>query len=132
MGRQASDDACGYYSHVIAETEGQDELEWPYDTVALQKPESVGLLLAKADSREIVIRGSMLARDAIAASFGPHGSSVAISQAFGNTRHSQRGVQIAQGVKSANPLEEKGIEVIRVAASAVSELAGDFTKLVCY
>jgi len=63
--------------------------------------------------------------------FGPYGASVAISQIFGNTKHSKRGAQIAKGIKSANPLEEKGIEEIRIAASMVYDAAGDFTKLAC-
>ena len=89
-----------------------------------------GMLVASADSRKIVIRGAEFVRDAIAGAFGPQGASVAISQAFGGTIQLQRGAQIACGIKSSNPLEEKGIEQIRAAASAVYDSAGDCTKLV--
>jgi chaperonin GroEL len=115
---------------VLVESLSEAELEWPYDTGILKEPVSAGVLIASADGRKIVIRGARLVRDAIASAFGPRGASVAISQAFGPTKQSQRGAQIAQGIKSSNPLEEKGIEQIRAAASAVYDSAGDCSKLV--
>jgi chaperonin GroEL len=115
---------------VLAETPGEDELEWPYDTRELEKEKSVGVLIASADFRRVVIQGANRVRDAIASAFGPHGAAVAISQAFGGTIESHRGAQIARGIKSSNPLEEKGIEQIRNAASSVYDTVGDFTKLV--
>ena len=114
---------------VLAETLGEDELKWPYDTSTLQEPAAGGVLLASADSRKIVIRGAELVRNAIASAFGPDGVSVAISQTFGSTVQLQRGSQIARGIKSSNLLEEKGIEQIRGATSAVYDSAGDCTKL---
>jgi hypothetical protein len=116
---------------VLAEDFSEDELEWPYDTDVLKEPASVEILIAPADSRKIVIRGAKLARDAIASAFGPYGASVAISQLFGGTKHSKRGAQIAKDIKSANPLEEKGIDEIRTAASTVYDSTGDFSKLAC-
>jgi chaperonin GroEL len=115
---------------VLAEATNEDELDWPYNTSILREPQLAGVLIASADSRKIVIRGATLVRDAIASAFGPHGTAVAISQAFGGTKQSQRGAQIAQGIKSSNPLEEKGIEQIRSAASSVYDSAGDGSKLV--
>jgi chaperonin GroEL len=115
---------------VLTETKSEDEFEWPYDTTVLREPALSGVLIASAESRKIVIRGAKLVSDAIASAYGPRGASVAISQAFGATRQAQRGALIAQGVKSSNPLEEKGIEQIRLAASAVYESEGDCSKLV--
>lgn len=115
---------------VLAEVPIEDELKWPYDTGTLKEPASVGVLIATADSRRIVIRGAKLVRDAIGSAFGPRGATVALSQAFGDTKQSQRGSQIAQGIKSSNPLEEKGIEQIRGATFAVYDSAGDCSKLV--
>jgi chaperonin GroEL len=123
-------DLTNTFRAVLAETLSEDELEWPYDTAVLKEPASAGLLIASADSRKIVIRGAKLARDAIASAFGPRGASVAISQVYGGTRQAQRGSQIAQGIKSSNPLEEKGIEQIRGAASALYDSAGDCSKVV--
>lgn len=114
---------------VIADGTSGDEFDWPYDTNLLKEPSSAGVLMASGDSRKIVVRGAKLVRDAIAGAFGPHGASVAISQTFGASRRSQRGAQIARGVKSLNPLEEKGIEQIRGAAYAVYDSAGDGSKL---
>jgi len=98
----------------------------------LKEPGSVGILIASGDSRKIVIRGAQQVRDAIASAFGPHGSSVAISQAFGGTRHSQRGAQIAQGVKSANPLEEKGIEELELHLPPFTIQSAIFQNLFAY
>jgi chaperonin GroEL len=115
---------------ILAETPDEDELEWPYDTGRLSEPASAGVLVATADFRKVVIQGAMLVRDAIASAFGPRGAAVAISQPFGSTRNLQRGVQIAHGIKSSSPLEEKGIEQIRIAASTIDDMVGDSTKLV--
>jgi chaperonin GroEL len=114
---------------VLAEVASEDQLKWPYDTSVFKEPVS-GSLLASADSRGIVIQGANIVRAAIASAFGPHGTSVAISQTFGATAQLNRGVQIARGIKSLNPLEEKGIEQVRDAAASVFNAAGDCTKLV--
>lgn len=124
------DDLVSTIRAVLAEVTGEDQLKWPYDTSALREPVSGGTLIASADSRGIVIRGANIVRSAVASAFGPYGTSVAISQTFGGTAELYRGVQIARGIKSLNPLEEKGIEKIRDAASTVYDGAGDCSKLV--
>jgi len=124
------DDLASTIRTALSETTSENGLDWPYDTTALKDPAPGGILVASADSRRIVIRGAKLVRDAIAHAFGPRGTSVAISRTFGGTMRSQRGAQIASGIKSSNPLEEKGIEQIRAAASSVYEGAGDSSKLV--
>lgn len=115
----------------LADTSSDNGLSWPYDTTALNQPLSSGLLVASADSRKIVIRGAELVRHAVAETFGPRGEAISMSQAFGGTVQVKRGSRIAQILKSSNPLEERGIEQIRGAASSVYSLAGDGTKLVC-
>ncbi len=124
------DDLVATMRAVLAETAEEDHLKWPYDTSALKEPALGGTLLASTDSRGIVIRGANLVRAAIASAFGPHGTSVAISQTFAGTAELYRGALIARGIKSLNPLEEKGIEKIRDAASTVYDGAGDCSKLV--
>ncbi len=114
---------------VLAEDSHEDELKWPYDTGALKDPLFSGIPLASADSRKVVIRGANLVRQAIASAYGPHGTSMAISPPFGGTVQAQRGAQIARGIKSLNPLEDRGVEQIRGAASAVYDSVGDFSKL---
>jgi chaperonin GroEL len=115
---------------VLAETTTENGLVWPYDTSVLKDPIPSGVLLAGADSRKIVIRGAKLVRDAIGQAFGPRGSSVSISQAFGGTVQVHRGVQIARAIKSSNPLEDKGIQQVTDAASSTYKTAGDSSKLV--
>ncbi len=124
------DDLTKSLRFVLGETATEDQLKWPYDTTALREPAASGTLIASADSRGIVIRGANLVRSAIASAFGPYGTSVAISQAFGGTAELYRGAQIARAIKSLNPLEEKGVEKIRDAASTVYDGAGDCSKLV--
>ncbi len=106
------------------------ELSWPYDTTVLGEGVGATALIASGDARKVVIRGAMIARDAIGKAYGPHGEQVAISTSFGGTRSYQRGAQIIQGIKSNNPLEERGIEEVRRACADVSNSAGDCTKLV--
>jgi len=115
---------------VVEDTSNADELDWPYDTNTLKESHSGSALIATGDSRKIVIRGAQIVRNAIANAFGPLGERVGVAGAGGGTISVQRGADIAQGIKSANPLEEKGMEEIRRAASSVFGLAGDGTKLV--
>jgi chaperonin GroEL len=115
---------------VLAEGANEDELRWPYETSVLGEASTGGVALASADSRKIVIRGANLVRNAIASTFGPRGTSVAVSRAFASTAQTQRGVEIARSLKSLNPLEEKGMEQVRAAASSMYDAAGDGTKLV--
>src|SRR5216683_3156944 len=114
---------------VIADTTNADELDWPYNTNTFREPPSGNVLIASGDSRKTVIRGAQIVRNAIARAFGPLGEHVGVSGGAGGTIPVQRGAQIAQGIKSAHPLEEKGIEEIRRAASSVFGSVGDGTKL---
>jgi len=124
------DDLANTIRVALSEGANEDELTWPYDTSIVKEPMPGGVLVAAAaDSRKIVIRGAKLVRDAIAHAFGPRGVSVAVSQTFGGTVQLLRGALIASGIKSSNPLEEKGIEQIRAAASATYDAVGDCSKL---
>jgi chaperonin GroEL len=114
---------------VTRDTTNADELDWPYDTNRLSESSSGSVLMASGDSRRVVIRGAQVVRDAVASTFGPLGQRVAVTGAGGGSVPVQRGIQIVQSIKSANPLEEKGIEEIRSAASHVFNSAGDGTKL---
>ena len=114
---------------VIADTTDADELDWPYNTNILRESASGSALIASGDSRKVVVRGARIVRDALATAFGPHGEGVAVSRPFGGTIPVRRGAQIVQGIKSANPLEEKGIEEIRIVASSVDTAVGDGSKV---
>jgi hypothetical protein len=114
---------------VITDKTDADELNWPYNTNTFKEPLSGSVLIAAGDSRQTVIRGAQIVRDAVARAFGPLGERVGVSRGMGGTFPIHRGSQIAQGIKSAHPLEEKGIEEIRRAASKLFDSAGDGTKL---
>jgi len=123
------DDLVSTMQVVLAETNREDHLKWPYDTQAFKESAFGGALLASADSRVIVIRGANLVRNAVASAFGPKGSSVSLSRTFSGSMQVDRGSQIAAGIKSLNPLEQLGIDEIRIAASTVYDNAGDCSKL---
>jgi chaperonin GroEL len=114
---------------VAGDTTSADELEWPYNTNFFKEPASGNALIASGDSRKAVIKGAQIVRKAIGSAFGPNGERVAVRASSGGTIPLQRGARIAQGIKSANPLEEKGIEEIRGAASSVFNSVGDHSKL---
>jgi hypothetical protein len=80
------------------------ELPWPYDTYELRDPRSAVTLITSGDSHQIVIAGAKLVGEAVAPSFGPHGVYVASASKFGAAQPRYRGSQIAQTVRSANPL----------------------------
>ena len=114
---------------VMMDTMNADELDWPYDTNTFGEPEAGSALIASGDSRKDVIRGARIVRDAIGNAFGPQGEGFAVSKQFGRAIPVRRGSQIVQGIKSANPLEEKGIEEIRNVAISIHNSVGDGSKL---
>ena len=113
---------------VIADTSNADELDWPYNTEAIKESLSGSVLIASGDARKAVIRGTQIVCTSIAEAFGPLGQRVAAALPFGGTIPVHRGARIAQSIKSANPLEEKGIEEIRRATADISNRTGDGTK----
>ena len=113
---------------VIADTTSADELDWPYDTNSFRESSGGSALIASGDARKTVIRGAQIVSNAIARAFGPLGERVGVPGP-GGTTPVERGAQIAQGIKSAHPLEQKGIEEIRRVANTVYGSAGDGTKL---
>jgi chaperonin GroEL len=123
------DDLVATMEAVLAETSYEDHLKWPYNTEALKESALGGALLASADSRVVVIRGANLVRSAVGSAFGPRGSSVSLSRTFGAAMQVDRGAHIAAGVKSLNPLEQMGIDEVRIATTDVYEAAGDCSKL---
>jgi chaperonin GroEL len=123
-------DLTGTIQAVMADTTSTDELDWPYNTNNFKDSPSGNVLIASgSDSRKTVIRGAQIVRDSIASAFGPLGELVGVAGGVGVTTPFRRGAQIAQSIKSAHPLEEKGIEEIRRATSTVFTSAGDGTKL---
>jgi chaperonin GroEL len=122
-------DLAGTIAAVMADTTNADELDWPYNTNMFEESPSGSVLIASGDARKTIIRGAEIVRNAIAGAFGPLGARVSVAGMVGSTIPVHRGNRIAQGIKSADPLEEKGIEEIRRVTSSVFGLCGDGTKL---
>lgn len=128
-GEKLRSDLSNTIQVVMGDATSSDELGWPYDTSLLKDSNSGSALIATGDSRKSVVRGAAIVRDTIASAFGPLGEGVAVSRPHERSIPSRRGVEIVQAIKSANPLEEKGIEELRGVASNMRGFTGDGTKL---
>lgn len=104
------------------------ELAWPYDTFALKAAPSTPLISSEPQNK-IVIQGASRVSDAVSASYGPLGTYTASSLQSGVAQPQFRGTEIARIQKSANLLEQRGIEQLRLVSSEVFANVGDGTKL---
>lgn len=106
-----------------------DELPWPYSPLAPAESASMGAILALSNPREVVIQGTKSVWKLIAKSLGPAGAYVSVKGGGQGEQVSQkRGLVISQGVQSTNPLEVRGIELIKLIADEVYKRVGDYTK----
>lgn len=107
----------------------EEELKWPYDTFNLHAERRTGPLVPAAESLAHVVKGTQIARHAVAPAFGPQGRLVSITLPFQGTQSSfRRGYKILEGVKSSDPLEAQGIEQMKKLASETFGSVGDATK----
>jgi chaperonin GroEL len=106
-----------------------EDLRWTYDTNLLRTSRRVGSFVSSDDAMPSVLRGAKLVHDSIAKAFGPHGTNVSLSSRFGNSRSLRSGVYIAASVQSADALETKGIEHMRILSQEMSAAVGDGAKM---
>jgi hypothetical protein len=106
-----------------------DELPWPYNPLAPGASGSMGSILALNNPRDVVIQGTKSVWKLIAKSLGPAGAYVSVQSGGPGEQVSQkRGLVISQGSHSTNPLEIRGIELIKLIADAVYKRVGDYSK----
>lgn len=113
---------------ILNDDQPPPELSWPYDTYLLAEPSTVTALITSEAPYKIVLRGARIVSDAARAAFGPHGTYISASSGFEIARPYFRGFEIARTLRSANVLEERGIEQMRLIAMEVFARAGDGTK----
>jgi chaperonin GroEL len=114
---------------VLSSTSVDEQLPWPYDTFDIQAQRRTGRLVPAADSLDLVVRGTQVARYSIAPAFGPQGGLVSVTLPPHESQTSfRRGYRILQGIKANDPLEEQGIEQMRKLAGEIFSSVGDATK----
>ena len=114
---------------VLSSPSPDEELPWPYDTFDLYAQRRTGRLVPAADSLDLVVRGTQLARHSIAPAFGPQGGLVSVALPPHEAQTSfRRGYRILQGIKADHPLEQQGIEQMRQLAGEIFSSVGDATK----
>lgn len=114
---------------VLSSPSLDEDLPWPYDTFDLGARRRTGSLVLSEDSLTSVLNGALLVRRSIAPAFGPHGTQVSITVPPQNVQASyRRGYRIAQGIRSADPLERQGIEQMRRLTQEVFGSVGDAAK----
>jgi chaperonin GroEL len=112
---------------VIGDSEPDDELPWPYDTTALTQLAQATSTVIVEDARERMIRGVAALERVIAGAYGPTGENVSVRLGTEAMSH-KKGLAIARGFQSANPIEESGIDQMRVAALEMDQRVGDGGK----
>src|SRR6266496_4237626 len=104
------------------------ELIWPYETSPLRGRQGAGLLVPANDARDLVVHGARLVRDAVSYSFGPNGAHVSAIVAHEQRRYYKKGVDIANNIRSLNPLEDPGVSQSRQVAMEMHTSVGDGSK----
>lgn len=79
--------------------------------------------------RELALRGVRAVGSAIARAYGPYGLGLALETTSGDSILEYRGSAIAQGLRSANPFEERGTRLMASGALQAAQRNGDGTKI---
>jgi hypothetical protein len=113
---------------VLRGNENWEDLQWPYETRSTAEANTVSSLLSIENPRDIVIEGTLDIKRIISKAFGPSGlgRSVAIRSKEKITH--REGINIIQGIQSANPLQQQGINEMRLIAEEILNSAGDGSK----
>ncbi len=80
-----------------------------------------------SEARQALAKGVDTLANAVKTTLGPEGRNVIIEKPFGDPHVTKDGVTVAREVQSDDPAEAMGIQVVRQAASATAEVAGDGT-----
>ena len=112
----------------LAQIEVDTELPWPYDTGSIAQTGGADSTISIDNPREIVLRGVAELERLIEKAYGPLGATVLVSTTAHGALPQRRGLDIANGIRSANVLEDNGIEQMRQMARLVLAAVGDCTK----
>lgn len=114
--------------NTLANYKGEEDLLWPYDTRSASESITLGSLLTTENPLDIVVRGTQSLKRVISNALGPAGLNVSVSVGGREQMPYKQGSIILQSIRSANPLEQFGIEQMRLIAREVSRFNGDGTK----
>ncbi len=113
---------------VLTSIETEEELNWPYET-SRATPLVSASLLSSENPRDIVIQGVHLVAERMGKTFGPAGRRFSVSIGNREPMSYKHGYTIAEGMRSANPLELRGIRDMQQVAEEIYRLVGDGTKM---
>jgi len=110
-------------------SDGSDqELQWPYDTFLVKQLVGTSTTISVENPRQIILRGMAEVTRLIGRAFGPRGANVSVTLSPHHVVSHKQGLTIAQGIHSANSIEENGIEQMRKVGQAISNAVGDGSK----
>jgi chaperonin GroEL len=112
----------------LAAGDDDQELRWPYDTFAIRQLVGANATISVENPQQIILRGMAEAERLVSRALGPRGTDVSVAVSAGRVAPQKRGLDIAQGIHSANSIEENGIEQMRKVGRAISDRVGDGTK----
>src|SRR5438045_7003335 len=78
-------------------------------------------------SRQAILRGVNQLADAVKVTLGPKGRNVVLEKKFGGPNITKDGVTVAKEIELKDPLENRGVQMVREVASKTSDVAGDGT-----
>jgi chaperonin GroEL len=110
---------------ILAETKFDEDLPWPYDAGANVQVGTATVVVE--NPQEIMLRGISALQKVIGSAYGPSGKNVSVRAGHNVVSH-KKGFAIASGFRSANPIEENGIEQMRLAAQEIGDRVGDGGK----
>jgi chaperonin GroEL len=78
-------------------------------------------------AREKMMKGVDAMADAVMVTLGPKGRNVLINQSWGSPKLTKDGVTVAKEIELEDRFENMGAQMVKEAASATSDAAGDGT-----
>jgi chaperonin GroEL len=87
-------------------------------------------IIYNEEARKALKAGVDTIADAVKTTLGPKGRNVAIAKGFGSQVITKDGVTVAKEIEDKDPFKNVGVEMIKEAASKVSDVAGDGTTTV--
>lgn len=112
----------------LATSEPTEQLPWPYNTYFLKNHPSQGQLVLSETATDIVVGGMLAAQKPVARAIGPRGTHTSFNNEIGSPTALRSGKAILQKLKSANPLENRGLIELQTLTREMSDQVGDFSK----
>ncbi|MFA7628376.1 MAG: chaperonin GroEL, partial [Candidatus Dojkabacteria bacterium] len=87
-------------------------------------------IIYNEEARKALKAGVDTIANAVKTTLGPKGRNIALAKSFGSQVVTKDGVTVAKEIEDKDPFKNVGVEMIKEAASNVSEVAGDGTTTV--